>query len=101
MNKLLQINYRLSTSITDFLGEAEPVANIIAKVEGLCWKIWLKNDSWNEGGGLYLFENKSALENFVNGPVLERLKAHPAIVELSSKVFDVPFELSVITRAPI
>lgn len=101
MNKILQINYRLTSSIDEFLREAEPVANVIAGIEGLRWKIWLRNENQNEGGGLYLFENENALNAFVNSPVITRLKDHPALEELTAKVFDVPAGLSAITKAPI
>lgn len=101
MSKVLQVNYKLSSSVSDFLEAAQPVAEIIANFEGLRWKIWLKNESENEGGGLYLFENESALNGFVNGPVIEKLKAHPQIAEVSLKSFDVPAELSAMTQAPV
>src|SRR5690349_17260988 len=101
MNKILQVNYRLSSSVNEFLGAAQAVANLIASVDGLKWKIWLKSEDRNEGGGLYLFENEAALNRFVNGPVVERLRTHPDIEEVSAKVFDVPAELSAITQAPI
>ena len=101
MGKILQINYQLQSSITDFLNAAEPVANMIASVEGLRWKIWLKNEDGNEGGGLYFFETESSLKSFLSGPIVEKLKSNPAITNVSAKVFDVPEELSTITQAPV
>ena len=68
---------------------------------GLRWKIWLKNESENEGGGLYLFENGEALNDFVAGRILEKLKTNPYVTEVSVKEFEVPAELSAITSAPI
>ena len=97
----MQINYKLSSPVNEFLRAAQPVADLIAGVDGLKWKIWLMSEDRNEGGGLYLFENESALNRFVNGPVVERLKTHPDIDEVVAKVFDVPADLSAITQAPI
>jgi hypothetical protein len=98
MKKLLQINYKLSSSVNDFLSGARAVADLIAGVEGLEWKIWLKNEELNEGGGIYLFESEAAMNRFINGPIVENLKSHPDISDVSAKVFDVPTDLSAITR---
>lgn len=101
MGKILQINYQLRSSVADFLSAAEPVASMIASVDGLRWKIWLRNDDGNEGGGVYLFESASALESFLSGPIIEKLKSNPDIENVTAKVFDVPQELSAITHAPV
>ena len=99
--KLLQINYQLNSAVSDFMRESKPVADIIANVPGLRWKIWLKNDDENEGGGVYLFEDSEALKSFVHGPIVAKLRSHPAVVDVSLKEFDAPKDLSSITRAPI
>jgi hypothetical protein len=101
MLKILQINYRLNSPVVDFLRDSAPVANALANVPGLRWKIWLANENEREGGGIYLFESEAALENFVGGPIIEKLKTHPAIAELSVKIFDAETNLSAITRAPL
>lgn len=101
MMKILQINYRLLSPINDFLGAAKPVADLISNFDGLKWKIWLKSEDRNEGGGLYLFESETALDRFVNGPVVERLRTHPEIADVSTKTFDIPLDLSAITQAPV
>lgn len=99
--KLLQINYQLESGISDFLSQSKPVADILANFPGLRWKIWLKNDDENQGGGIYLFENSEALKSFVQGPVVAKLRSHPAIADISLKEFDIPQDLSSITRAPV
>ena len=99
--KLLQINYQLESAVSEFMQESKPVADALADVSGLRWKIWLKNDNQNEGGGIYLFEDTEALKNFIEGPVVAKLKTHPAVTNVSVKEFDVPEELSAITRAPV
>lgn len=101
MSKLLQINHRLNSPVSSFLGKAQPIAELLATVPGLRWKIWLKNEDESEGGGLYLFEDGEALSNFVEGPILEKLKINPMVEEVTVKKFEVPADLSSITRAPI
>jgi hypothetical protein len=99
--KLLQINYQLGSAVSDFMRESKPVADVLANVPGLRWKIWLKNDDENQGGGIYLFENPEALKSFTTGPIIAKLRSHPAITDVSLKEFDIPQDLSSITRAPV
>ena len=99
--KLLQINYQLDSAVSGFMRESKPVADVLANVPGLRWKIWLKNDNENQGGGIYLFEDPEALKSFVEGPIVAKLRSHPAVVDVSLKEFDVDEDLSSITRAPI
>ena len=101
MLKILQINYRLNAPVAEFLRESEPVAKLLAGVRGLRWKIWLQNEGADEGGGIYLFEDEAAQRDFVNGAIVEKLRSHPLVKEVSIKTFDVPVELSAVTRAPI
>jgi len=99
--KLLQINYRLNSAVSDFMRASEPVAAAIANVPGLRWKIWLENGAVNEGGGIYLFEDAASRTNFIDGPIIAKLKSHPAVAEVAIKEFDISGELSSTTRAPI
>src|SRR5947209_17207865 len=99
--KLLQVNYQLDSAVSDFMRESKPVADLLANVPGLRWKIWLKNDEENQGGGIYLFEDSEGLKSFAEGPIIAKLRSHPAITDVSLKEFDVPQDLSSITRAPI
>jgi hypothetical protein len=99
--KLLQINYQLDTAVSDFLRESKPAAIAIANMPGLRWKIWLQNETDNEGGGIYLFDDAESLNNFINGPIVAKLKSHPAVTNVSLKEFDIPEALSSITRAPV
>jgi hypothetical protein len=101
MAKILQINYKLGIPASDFMKASAPVAEIIAKAGGLGWKIWLVNETDQEGGGIYLFEDEDSLNAFLSGPVIAKLKAHPAVKELSIKQFDVAGELSAVTRGPV
>ena len=101
MPKILQVNYRLNIPVADFLQNSGPVADIIANAGGLRWKIWLANDTEKEGGGLYLFEDEASLQAFLDGPVVAKLRGHPAVTEVAVKRFDVPAELSATTRAPV
>ena len=99
--KLLQINYQLDSEVSEFLRKSVPVANALASLPRLRWKIWLKNNTDNEAGGIYLFEDTEAVRSFLEGPIVAKLKAHPAVVNVSVKEFDIAEELSSINRAPV
>jgi hypothetical protein len=101
MPKILQINYKLSSSVSSFMKESNPVADALAELAGLRWKIWLVNEAEQEGGGIYLFDDSAALEAFLRGPIVARLKAHPAMREVQIKQFDAWEELTKVTRGPI
>jgi hypothetical protein len=101
MPKILQVNYRLTIPVADFLQNSGPVAELISQAEGLKWKIWLANENSNEGGGIYLFDDEASLQVYLDGPVIAKLKSHPAVAEVTAKTFDVPADLSTTTRAPV
>lgn len=77
------------------------MADALAAVAGLRWKIWLVNEAEQEGGGIYLFDDTAALAAFLEGPIVARLKAHPAMREVQIKQFDAWEELTKVTRGPI
>jgi hypothetical protein len=101
MPRILQINYTLSSSVSSFMKESNPVADALAAVAGLRWKIWLVNEAEQEGGGIYVFDDSAALQAFLAGPIVARLKAHPAMRELQIKQFVAWEELTKVTRGPI
>jgi hypothetical protein len=101
MPRILQINYKLSSSVSSFMKESNPVADALAAVAGLRWKIWLVNEAEQEGGGIYLFDDSATLKAFLEGPILAKLKAHPAVGEVQVKQFDAWEELTNVMRGPI
>jgi hypothetical protein len=96
--RILQINYKLQGTLAEYNEENQPYANPIAQTPGLRWKVWLVNEKTKEAGGIYLFESDAALQGFVSGPIGTEIKSDPTA---SFKEFDIPLELSAITRAPI
>ena len=99
--KILQINFRLKTSTPEYQSLCQSVAQAFAGVGGLRWKIWLLNERGKEAGGIYLFENDRALNDFLSGPLAAQVKSHPALADFSAKVFDVMEEVTAITHGPV
>ena len=66
------ITYRLTDiSQTEYLKQmVEPDAPVLAKVPGLISKVWLADEEKNTFGGFYLWENKTAMENFMHSDLV-------------------------------
>ena len=99
--KILQLNFKFNVSKADYENAVTPLAENFAAVPGLRWKIWLMNESENEAGGIYLFNDESSLQTFLEGPLAAGVKSHPALSDMSAKVFDSMDELTATTRGPI
>jgi len=98
---VLQTNFTFTVSAEEFQAAAEPLADAFAAVPGLLWKVWLLNPQTREAGGVYLFESEEALAAFLDGPLVEGMRNHPAIVGVTLKQLPVWEQPSSITRAPI
>jgi hypothetical protein len=59
------------------------------------------NEQEKEAGGIYLFQNERALNNYLSGPIVAQIKSHPALRDLSAKRFDVMEDVTAMTRGPI
>ena len=99
--KILQLNLKFGIPRADleaaWLGVAQPIAD----VPGLRWKVWLMNEADHEAGGIYLFESEAATQAYLAGPIVAALKSSPAVSDISAKLFDVLENHTAITRGPV
>jgi Putative mono-oxygenase ydhR len=98
---ILQINFKLTAPVAEYEKICDAVAHPIADVPGLRWKVWLLNERDKEAGGIYLFDTKQALNDYLAGPIVAQVKIHRALQDLSAKTFDVMEEVTAITRGPV
>ena len=98
---ILQINFRFEGSRAEYLQAFGEVAAPIADSLGLRWKVWPWNDEEREGGGIYLFDDASSAQAFLQGPIAAGLGQHPAVSDISIRQFEVLESLTTITRGPI
>ena len=68
---------------------------------GLKWKVWCWNGDNRECAGQYLFEDESSVKAYLDGPIVAQVKQHPAISNLSAKVFEVMETPTAVTRGPV
>jgi predicted metal-dependent hydrolase len=100
--RVLQLNYRVKVSGKDYQAAVSPLADAFAAVPGLRWKIWYqKNETSNEAGALYLFENQASLDKFLASDLAAKVTGHSALGDFSIKQFDVLEKESMKTRAPL
>ena len=98
---LLQINLKFSVPSEELKSAFASVADNIAAVAGLRWKVWIINEDEHEAGGIYLFDDSDSMQAYLAGPMVAGLKTHPALTEISAKQFDVLEDLTTLTRGPI
>ena len=94
------ITYQLKDiSQADYLKQmVEPDAPVLANVPGLVSKVWLADEGKNTFGGFYLWENKTAMENFMHSDLVKAVVSRPFVTNVSSVDFDVNQKPSLITR---
>ena len=59
------------------------------------------NEAEDTAGGIYLFENETAIQSFLDGPIVAALKSSPVISDMDARVFDVMEAHTAITRGPV
>jgi hypothetical protein len=99
--KLLQINFKITTSAKDYATMVAPLADPIAKTPGLEWKVWIFNEQDHSAGGVYLFRGEASVNAYMHGDIVAGLKKQPTIKDISAKIFDVDENLTHKTRGPI
>ncbi len=94
------ITYQLKDiSHTGYLKQmVEPDAPVLAQVPGLISKIWLADEEKNTFGGFYLWENKTAMEDFMHSDLVKTVVSRPFVTNVSSVDFEVNQKASLITR---
>ncbi len=99
--RILQINFKFNISPSELAEGFAPLAEPIAAVAGLRWKIWSLNEAESEFAGIYLFDDSESAQAYLTGPIITELGKHPALSDISAKQFDVIDEFSAITRGPV
>ncbi len=93
------INFNLNgMSEQDYRNTCQKLADSFASVPDLLAKFWLSDSSGNTYGGVYLWEDKSAMEEFGKSELFNLVATHPNLVNISSKGFEVLEEPTRVTR---
>ncbi|HYV92600.1 MAG TPA: YdhR family protein [Chitinophagales bacterium] len=94
------ITYQLNNiSQAEYLKQmVEPDAPILANVKGLISKVWLSDEEKNTFGGFYLWENKTAMEDFMHSDIVKAVVSRPYVKNVTSVDYEVNQSASLITR---
>lgn len=94
------VTYRLVDSVSDaeFIEANQEFAEMMRAVPGLLAKIWLKNPADEVYGGLYLWQDREAYQNFVASELWAAVLVDDSVKDLSSHDFAVMDELTALTQ---
>jgi hypothetical protein len=98
---ILQINFKFSVSPAELAEAFGPMAEPIAEVPGLRWKIWSLNEATSEFAGIYQFDDAGSAQAYLEGPIVAEVQKAPFVSDISAKQFGVIDEFSAITRGPV
>ncbi len=98
--KLVQFDFAYQGPFGKEMTEAMAgLAQSISQESGFIWKIWTENETTQEAGGIYLFENEPAALAYIKKHS-ERLQMF-GISQVNVKIFDVNTPLTAITKGPL
>ena len=84
----------------DYLGATVDVARAFNDVKGLKSKVWLSDEENNVYGGVYTWENRQAMEDYLNSDIYDQvLGSNPSFVNITYKAYDVLEEQTKITTS--
>ena len=84
------INFNLEgMNEQEYSNTCDKLADSFAAIPGLITKFWLADANNNCFGGVYIWENREAMENFTKTDLFNSVATHPNLVNISSKEFDI------------
>jgi hypothetical protein len=98
---IVQITFKLNVSGIEYEQAVAPIAQAVADVPGLQWKIWLLNEPAQEAGGVYLFADAAAAQAFLDSSIVTQVKSAPILSNLRATQSGVMEGLTAITRGPL
>ena len=100
MAKLLQVDFDFHGPFGKEMAEQlVDLARSINDEPGMIWKIWTENPQENRGGGVYLFEDETSAQNYLEMHSA-RLKAL-GVETVRGMIFDINESLSAINHGPV
>ena len=98
---ILVVNFNLK-GITeeDYLGLIEPIAPAFAGLPGLISKTWLANRETNTYGGVYVWNDRGAMEAYKETDIYKGMQANPHVENVTTTDFAVVENATRVTRGP-
>ena len=82
------INFNLNNlSHDDYAVACNEIAQTFADLPGLISKHWLANEETNTYGGVYFWESKEDMQEYINSEVFSQVANNPSFANATSKDF--------------
>ena len=81
-----------------YQAHAEQVAPALAALPGLRAKVWLANQQTNTYGGIYTWDDITAMKAYQSGEIFQGLKANPHMIDVAVRDFSVLAGPTKVTR---
>ncbi len=98
---VVQINFTISVSGTEYTQAVAPLAETIADTPGLQWKVWLLNESERTAGGVYLFADEASAQSYLDSALIAQVKAAPILSDFRVAQSSIVDNLTAITHGPL
>ncbi len=86
---VLVVNFNLSgVTEAQYEGLCDQIAPAFAAVPGLLSKLWIKNADSQIYGGVYLFRDRDALEQFKRSDLFKGVQTHPNLTNVTAAAFE-------------
>lgn len=84
------VNFQLSGITEDqYRATCDELAPAFAATPGLISKVWLADAGTNTYGGVYVWRDRAAMEEFQSSELFQAVLAHPNLAGISSRDFGV------------
>lgn len=95
------INFTLeSISEEQYGAQVESIAPAFADLPGLVSKTWLANEETNTYGGVYVWQDREAMESYTKTDIYKGMAANPYFKDITVRDFAVLEGPTRITRGP-
>lgn len=93
------VNFNLKeVSQEDYNKLCDQLAPAFADIPGLSSKVWLADPDSNTYGGIYTWQDRQAMEDFMKTSLFNDVATHPNLANITAKDFDVMEEQTRVTR---
>jgi quinol monooxygenase YgiN len=88
-------------SVEAYHGACDSLADTWAQIPGLISKIWLEDVDANTYGGVYTWESREAMEQYLQSELFSGIAASPNFINLTSQDFSIIDAPTRVTRGNV
>lgn len=102
MSAIVQICFKHSWNDEELHAAAKDFAvNVKPGIQGLIWKIFVKDSAKSESCGIYLFDSRESAEAYLQGERVASLKSAPGISNITTRISETMEVESILAGAPL